>query len=167
MEILYLAVIFYAVVDIVHKLLPLGEVSYWLAKVEFLQTLGCLDYTILSLFDNKIPKVILNQVVFKLIGDSDYRQVICTVDLCVINYFILRVRAMACECLVSLASSLTLDGNSLLAHTKIQSAKLFSHCLSTSIEFSFAGIAETLVRPAIPPPIGLDHVLWFLQFSLR
>lgn len=74
---------------------------------------------------------------------------------------------MACECLVSLASSLTLEGNSLLAHAKIQSAELFSHYLSTSIEFSFAGIAETLVRPTIPPPIGLDHVLWFLQFSLR
>lgn len=56
-----------------HKLLPLGEVSYWLAKVEFLQTLGCLDYTILSLFDKKIPQVILKQVVFRLIGDSDYR----------------------------------------------------------------------------------------------
>lgn len=60
-------------VDIVHRLLPLGENSYWLTKVELLQTLGCLDYTILSLYDKKVCEVILNRVVFKLIGDSDYR----------------------------------------------------------------------------------------------
>lgn len=60
-------------VDIVHRLLPLGEITYWLTKVELLQTLGCLDYTILSLYDKKVSEVILNHVVFKLIGDNDYR----------------------------------------------------------------------------------------------
>lgn len=60
-------------VDIVRRLLPLGEISYWLTKVELLQTLACLDYTILALFDKKISEVILKHVVFKLIGDNDYR----------------------------------------------------------------------------------------------
>lgn len=74
---------------------------------------------------------------------------------------------MVCECLVSLVSTLTLDGNPLLAHLKTKSGQSFSHFLSTSIEFSFAGIADTLVKPTISPPIGLDHVLWFLQWSVR
>lgn len=56
-----------------HKLLPLAESSYWLTKVELLQTLGCLDYTILPLYDKTLPEVVLNQVVFKLVGDSDFR----------------------------------------------------------------------------------------------
>lgn len=74
---------------------------------------------------------------------------------------------MACECLVSLASSLALNGNSLLAHVKFKSAELFSHLHSTSIEFSFAGIADTLVKQPILPPMGLEYILWFLQGSLR
>lgn len=74
---------------------------------------------------------------------------------------------MACECLVSLASTLTLDGNPLLAHLKTKSGHMFSHFLSTSIDFSFAGIADSLVKPTISPPIGLDHVLWFLLWSVR
>lgn len=64
------------VLDIVHKLLPLGESSYWLTKVELLQTLGCIDFTILSLFDKNVAEVILKHVVFKLIGDGDYRYVV-------------------------------------------------------------------------------------------
>ena len=60
-------------VDIVHRLLPLGESSYWLTKVELLQTLSCLDYTILHLYDKTLPEKILNHMVFKLVGDSDYR----------------------------------------------------------------------------------------------
>lgn len=81
--------------------------------------------------------------------------------------FVIRVRGMACECVVSLASSLVLDGNPLLAHVKLKSAELFSQLHSTNIEFSFAGIADTLVKQSIPPPIGLDHMLWFLLGSLR
>lgn len=60
-------------VDIVHKLLPLGESSYWLTKVELLETLSCLDFTVLSFYDAQITEVILQSIVFKLIGDSDYR----------------------------------------------------------------------------------------------
>lgn len=74
---------------------------------------------------------------------------------------------MACECLVSLASSLTVDGSPLLAHLKRKSGKLFAHFLSTNIEFSFAGIADTLVKATILPPIGLNHILWFLLGSIR
>jgi hypothetical protein len=69
---------------------------------------------------------------------------------------------MACECLVSLASTLTLEGNPVLAHLKTKSGQMFSHFLSTSIEFSFAGIADTLAKPTVAPPIGLEYVLWFL-----
>lgn len=58
-----------------HKLLPLSESSYWLTKVELLQTLGCLDYTILPIYDKALPEVILNNVVFRLVGDGDYRYV--------------------------------------------------------------------------------------------
>ncbi len=74
---------------------------------------------------------------------------------------------MACECLVSLASTLILDGNTLLAHVKIKFEELFSHLYSTTIEFSFAGIADTLIKEAISPPIGLNHIVWFLMGSLR
>lgn len=171
--------------DIVHRLLPLGEISYWLTKVELLQTLGCLDYTSLSLFDKKISEVILNRVVFKLIGDTDYRFVVYNIIHTYMKLYVMdiyptphlrvitrslhncRVRSMACECLVSLASTLTVDGNPLLAHLKIESGSLFSHFLSTRIEFSVSGIADTLIKPTILPPIGLGHVLWFLQLSVR
>jgi hypothetical protein len=61
------------ILDIIYRLLPLGEIAYWLTKVELLQTLGCLDYTVLSTLDKALPQVILNRVVFRLIGDSDYR----------------------------------------------------------------------------------------------
>ena len=74
---------------------------------------------------------------------------------------------MACECLISLASCMTLDSNSLLSHIKMESAILYSHLNSTSIEFSFAGIADTLVKQIILPPIGLDHILWYLFGCLR
>ena len=63
----------HAVVDILHKLLPLSESPYWLTKVELLQTLGCLNFTILALLQKKMPEIVLNGVVFKLIGDNDYR----------------------------------------------------------------------------------------------
>jgi hypothetical protein len=62
-----------AVIDVVRRLLPFGEISYWLTKVELLQTLACLDYTVVALFDSKIPGVIFHHVVLKLIGDSDHR----------------------------------------------------------------------------------------------
>ena len=70
----------WAVVDIVQKLLPLGESTYWLTKVELLETFGCLDFTVLSLFDKKAAEVFLQSLVFKLIGDSDYRHVVYTMN---------------------------------------------------------------------------------------
>lgn len=156
------------VIDIVQKLLPLCESTYWLTKVELLETLGCLDFSVLSLFDKKVGEVVLQKVVFKLIGDNDYRQVfevlsVSAPDVC----SHLRVRAMACECLVSLASTLILDGNTLFAHANIKLEELFSHLKSTTIEFSFAGIADTLVKQSVSPPVGLNHIIWFLVGSLR
>ena len=59
--------------DVLKKLLPLSESSYWLTKVELLQTLGCLDFTILALQDNKLPENVLNGVVLKLLRDNDHR----------------------------------------------------------------------------------------------
>ena len=78
-----------------------------------------------------------------------------------------RVRSAACKCLVSLASSLTLDGNALSAHVLINSEKFFSYLSSTNIELSFAGISDTLVKQITLSPIGLDHILWFLLENLR
>ena len=63
----------HAVIDILHKLLPFRESSYWLTKVELLQTLGCLDFTSLALLDSQLPEVVLNAVIFQLLGDVDHR----------------------------------------------------------------------------------------------
>lgn len=72
---------------------------------------------------------------------------------------------MACHCLASLASSLYLQEDSLLAHVKIKSHELFFHLHSTSIGFSFAGIANALEQ--ISPPVGLNYILWLILGSLR
>lgn len=74
---------------------------------------------------------------------------------------------MACHCLASLASSLSLHENPLLAHVKVKSSELFFHLHSTNIEISFAGIADTLVKEPILPPIGLNYILWLIVGSLR
>lgn len=74
---------------------------------------------------------------------------------------------MACECLVSLASTLIFDKNMLLAHVNIKFEELFTHLHSTTIELSFAGIADTLTKQTVSPPIGLSHILWFLLGSVR
>ncbi len=158
----------YVVLDILYKLLPLCESPYWLTKVELLQTLSCLDFTIIALFEENVPESILSDVVFKLIGDNDYRYVRMFIY-CFHSFpppLINRVRSMACECLVSLVSKLTLDGNPLLAHLK-RNTRLFSHLYLTEIEFSFAGVTDTLVKQNILPPIGLDHILWYLMGYVR
>lgn len=58
---------------ILHALLPLRASSYWLTKVELLQTLACLDFTSLALVDHKLPAVALNEIVFPLLADTDHR----------------------------------------------------------------------------------------------
>lgn len=63
----------YAVIEILHKLLPFRESPYWLTKVELLQTLGCLDFTSLAVLDSQLPEVVLSEVIFKLLGDIDHR----------------------------------------------------------------------------------------------
>ncbi len=60
-------------IEILHKLLPFRESSYWLTKVELLQTLGCLDFTSLAVLDSQLPEVVLSEVIFKLLGDVDHR----------------------------------------------------------------------------------------------
>lgn len=74
---------------------------------------------------------------------------------------------MACHCLASLASNLSLHEDSLLAQVTVKSPELFFHLHFTSIGFSFAGIADTLVKEPILPPIGLNHILWLILGSLR
>ena len=145
------------------------ESSYWLTKVELLQTLGCLDFSVLAIFDRKITETILTSVVFQLVGDSDYRYVCMYETNAGLILFCpyCRVRSAACKCLVSLASSLTLDGNALSAHVLINSEKFFSYLSSTNIELSFAGISDALVKQITLSPIGLDHILWFLLENLR
>ena len=74
---------------------------------------------------------------------------------------------MACHCLASLGSSLSLNENPLLAHAQVKSSELFHHLHSTSIGFSFAGISDTLTKEPISPPIGLKYILWLILGSLR
>lgn len=81
--------------------------------------------------------------------------------------FFFRVRSMACQCLVLIAPNLSLEGNALLSHAKLKSSELFSHLNSTSIELSFAGIADTLVKESVSSPMGLSLILWFIYGSLR
>ena len=78
-----------------------------------------------------------------------------------------RVRASACECLVSLASNMTLDENLLLAHIKKKSELLFSHLRCSNTAFSFAGITHMLSKKVVLPPIGMEHIIWHLLGGLR
>lgn len=77
------------------------------------------------------------------------------------------MRNAACECLVNLASCLKLDETSLVPHLKVISEELFSHLNISAMNFSFAGLADTLAKKAITLPIGLDHILCFLLGGIR
>ena len=54
-------------------LLPFKNSSYWLTKVELLQTLACLDFTSLALGDSRLPSIVLKEAVMVLLGDPDHR----------------------------------------------------------------------------------------------
>jgi len=60
-------------VTILYQLLPLCDSSYWLTKVELLQTLACLEFTSLAVTDNQLPHRVLKGIVFTLLADSDHR----------------------------------------------------------------------------------------------
>lgn len=162
------------VLEVLKKLLPLCESSYWLTKAELLQTLACLDFTILALQDKRLPENVLYDVVFKLLGDNDHRYALSFAPIMLLQKYFLfcfvrRVRASACECLVSLASNMTLDENLLLAHVKKKSELLFSHlrCSNMAFTCTFSGITHMLEKKVVLPPIGIEHIIWHLLSGLR
>lgn len=59
--------------DIIHRLLPLRCSSYWLTKVELLQTLFCLDLTALAIVEEGLPETVLFGVVLVMLKDPDHR----------------------------------------------------------------------------------------------
>ena len=137
--------------SIIRRLLSFREGSYWLTKVELLLTLSCLDFTSLAIAENRLPKEIINDIVFPLLGDSDHRCEFLAVDvclsilcvclyvfvyMCVCLYVYIRVRTAACECLVSLAPRMRLEGDPLLAHARWEAAKSFSHLHTNSVQVS-------------------------------
>ncbi len=57
----------------VNKLVQLANSSYWLTKVELLQTLHCLDFTVLSLQNRNLADSIYYGVILDLLDDNDHR----------------------------------------------------------------------------------------------
>lgn len=62
---------------------------------------------------------------------------------------------------------MTLDENLLLAHVKMKSELLYSHLRCSSMEFTFAGITHMLSKTTVLPPIGIEHIIFYLLSGLR
>ena len=174
-------------VTILHKLLPLHKSSYWLTKVELLQTLSCLEFNSLAMTDSHLPDAVLKGVIFTLLADSDHRWAITrksvgclfrlllpVMNSCIplTNLFSMcawffRVRTAACEALVSVASCLQLTGQPLLGYAQWEASHLFSHLHSKTIQLSLAGIADSAAKALPRSPMGLEHLLWFLLGNIR
>ena len=151
-----------AVATIIELLLPLRESTYWLTKVELLQTLGCLYFTDLALTDPDLPQTVLEGVVFMLLGDTDHRYATHCIAYrrCNVSF---RVRCAACDCLVCMAPTLQLSGGEpLLASAQWHASQLFSHLHSSTTQLSLAGIADSMAKLRPLAPMGLEYMLWFL-----
>ena len=136
-------------VNLLKKLMNLIDINYWLLKVELLQTLAVVDYAQLAVVEPSLLPLILEEVVFPLISDSDHR-----------------VRAAVCNTLTKLAKTLDQTDKPLpvlaLQHVK----KFFDHLHAKPIQLSLAGIGRTdsQVVPSIPS--CLETIVWHCMVVL-
>ena len=78
-----------------------------------------------------------------------------------------RVRSAACDCIVSLVKTLSMDENLQLANAKKESRHFFSHLDISSYSTGFNSIAYKPSELIMLSPAGLDFVLWNLLSGLR
>lgn len=128
---------------LLHQLMKLHTSSYWLLKVELLQTLAVLDYSCLAMIDAGLPSSILNDVVFSLIGDSDHR-----------------VRSAVAACVVELVANVDLSHHPTLFAAHSLAQKTFGHLNTGSVNISLAGIGNVGAQLTPSTPSSLDHVVW-------
>ena len=136
-------------ISLLRSVLPLSSSSYWLTKVELLQTLSPLEFTSLSAVDPSLPRAVLRGIVLPLLSDSDHR-----------------VRGAAAEALVSLVPRLKLTPRGELAHATRESCRVFSHLLPSHVQLTMAGIQETRSKHRPERPLCLDEVLDHLVNNL-
>lgn len=129
--------------------LPLSSSPYWLTKVELLQTLSTLEFTSLSAVDPALPRTVLHEIVLPPLSDTDHR-----------------VRAAVCAALVQLVPRLKLTSQRMLAHAQRESARTFSHLLSSHTQLTMAGIQDTKSKHRPEHPLCLDEVLNHLLNNL-
>ena len=136
-------------IKLLRKLINVIEVNYWLLKVELLQTLAVVDYAQLAVVEPSLLSVILEDIVFPLLSDSDHR-----------------VRTATCNTLTQLARTLnyTQQPLFLLAQQHIKSS--FGHLSTKPAQMSLAGIGrvESQVTPAIPS--CLESIVWMCTVVL-
>lgn len=128
---------------LLNKLLTLTNHSYWLLKVELLQTLSVLDYTLLAVEEPAALSKVLDQVVFPMLGDSDHR-----------------VRAAVASTLTELAWKVDLSAEGWLGHARQRTTTLLRHMYAVPILLSLAGIgsADKKFTPIIPS--SLPYIVW-------
>ena len=136
-------------VSLLNKLLTLTSHSYWLLKVELLQTLSVLDYTLLTVEEPAISSKVLEQVVFPMLGDSDHR-----------------VRSAVASTLAELAWKVDVSADGWLGHALQQTAGLLCHMNTVPTLLSLAGIgsADKKFTPTIPS--CLPYIVWRCTTSL-
>ena len=130
-------------IDLLNILLSLYGSSYWLLKVELLQTLAVIDYSILALLDPSIPLKVLNEVALSLLGDPDHR-----------------VRSAVADCLVQLVANIDLHSPPLLYAAQTHAQKSFGHLRTSLVQISLAGIGNVTTKMTPVTPSSLDHIVW-------
>lgn len=84
-----------------------------------------------------------------------------------LSIYIIRVRAAACQCLVQLAPNLDPRQDRVLSLAKYHSSSLFLHLHSSVRQLSLASIGDTMEKHSPKPPLGLEHLIWFLVGKIR
>ena len=130
-------------IDLLNILLSLHSSSYWLLKVELLQTLAVVDYSILALMEPSIPLKVLNEVALSLLSDPDHR-----------------VRSAVADCLVQLVANIDLHSPPLLYAAQTHAQKSFGHLRTSLVQISLAGIGNVTTKMTPVTPSSLDHIVW-------
>ena len=129
--------------DLLHQLMALHKSSYWLLKVELLQTLAVLDYAYLSLLDNTLPSHVLNDVALPLLGDTNPR-----------------VQSAVAAALAVLVAKVDLHHAPLHYSAQSHAQKMFVHLKTGPVQISLAGIGNVGTKWIPSAPYSLEHVVW-------
>ena len=139
----------YEGIKLLTKLVKLIDVNYWLLKVELLEALAVVDYALLAVVDSSLLSLILDDVVFPSICDSDHR-----------------VREAVAHTLTQLVRTIdtTCHPLSKLAAQHVKAS--FDHLYVKPTELLLAGIGGTDSQVVPPIPTGLETVVWHCMMLL-